>query len=311
MQSPDLVSPRLPPAPDIQNAGGSVDQDDDTGVIHRTGVDDMKLEQLERLVDDGVSRRAFARNVMLGAAGLGGALALGGADDAAAQGLTDVDILNFALNLEYLEAEFYTVAVTGRRIAEIGLGVSGRGRAGETVGGSRVAMPDRLMTVAQQIALDEQVHVAFLRDALGSAAVAKPAIDLNALGVGFNNVNEFFTVARAFEDLGVSAYGGAASLIRDAATLTAAAQIGLTEAQHAGVIRLLVSDLGLMPGMVDEFDVPTLMAPRGRLFQVDGQGRSTIRSAGQVLAVAYGSNTPGTRGGAFFPDGVNGPIASV
>ncbi|BCS34943.1 hypothetical protein TBR22_A41690 [Luteitalea sp. TBR-22] len=271
----------------------------------------MKLEHLERLVDDGVSRRAFARTMMRGAAGVGGVLALGSAEEAAAQGLTDVDILNFALNLEYLEAEFYTVAVTGRRIADIGLGVSGRGRGGDTVGGSRVAMPDRLMTVAQQIALDEQVHVAFLREALGSAAVAKPAINLNALGVGFNDVKEFFTVARAFEDLGVSAYGGAANLIRDRSILQAAAQIGLTEAQHAGVIRLLVSDLGLMPAMVDQFDVPTLMSPSGRLFQVDGQGRSTIRTAGQVLAVAYGSATAGTRAGAFFPDGVNGVIASV
>ena len=161
----------------------------------------MNMEHLERLVDSGVSRRAFARNVMQGAAGLGVVLALG-TDEAAAQDLTDADILNFALNLEYLEAEFYTVAVTGRRISELGLGVSGRGRPGETVGGSRVAMSERLMTVAHQIALDEQVHVAFLREALGSAAVAKPAIDLNALGVGFNSVNEFFTVARAFEDLG-------------------------------------------------------------------------------------------------------------
>lgn len=271
----------------------------------------MNMEHLERLVDCGVSRRAFARNVMQGAAGLGAVLALSSADEAAAQDLTDADILNFALNLEYLEAEFYTIAVTGRRISELGLGVSGRGRPGETVGGGRVAMSERLLTVAHQIALDEQVHVTFLREALGSAAVAKPSIDLNALGVGFNNVNEFFTVARAFEDLGVSAYGGAAALVRDRATLTAAAQIGLTEAQHAGVIRLLVSDLGLMPGMVDEFDVPTLMAPSGRLFQVDGQGRSTIRTASQVLAVAYGSNVAGTRAGAFFPDGVNGVIASV
>lgn len=268
-----------------------------------------KLERLQDLVDHGVSRRTFARNVMLGGLGTAAGLALD--TDAAAQALTDADILNFALNLEYLEAEFYTVATTGRRIADLGIATSGTGRAGETVGGARVAMSDRLMTIAQQIALDEQVHVDFLRQALGSAAVAKPAINLEALGVGFGNANEFFTVARAFEDLGVSAYGGAAYLVRDPGTLTAAAQIGLTEAQHAGVIRLVISDLGLMPGMVDALDVPTLMAPNGRLFQVDGAGRSTIRTASQVLAVAYGSSRTGTRGGAFFPNGVNGPISTV
>ena len=269
-----------------------------------------KQDRLQDLVDHSVTRRAFARAMVAGGAGAA-ALGLTAADDARAQALTDVDILNFALNLEYLEAEFYTVAVTGRRIADIGLGTSGTGRAGDTVGGARVAMNDRLFTVAQQIALDEQVHVNFLRAALGAAAVAKPAINLEALGVGFGNVNEFFTVARAFEDLGVSAYGGAAPLVRNPQILTAAAQIGLTEAQHAGVIRLLVSDLGLMPGMVDAVDVPTLMSPNGRLFQVDGEGRSTIRTASQVLAVAYGSARSGTRGGAFFPNGVNGRIATV
>lgn len=272
-----------------------------------------KLEHLQDLVDSSVSRRAFARRVMVGSAGLGAAMVVGGVgmDEAAAQTLTDADILNFALNLEYLEAEFYTVATTGRRIADIGIGTSGTGRAGETVGGARVAMTDRLMTISQQIALDEQVHVNFLRQALGAAAVAKPAINLEALGVGFANANEFFTVARAFEDLGVSAYGGAAALVRNPATLTAAAQIGLTEAQHAGVIRLVVSDLGLMPGMVDALDVPTLMAPGGRLFQVDGEGRSTVRTASQVLAVAYGSARTGTRSGGFFPAGVNGLITTV
>jgi hypothetical protein len=268
-----------------------------------------KLERLQDLVDNGVSRRAFARNVMIGGLGTAAAMALD--TDVAAQALTDADILNFALNLEYLEAEFYTVATTGRRIADLGIGTSGTGRAGETVGGARVSMPDRLMTIAQQIALDEQVHVNFLRQALGAAAVAKPAINLEALGVGFANANDFFTVARAFEDLGVSAYGGAAYLVRDPNTLTAAAQIGLTEAQHAGIIRLVVSDLGLMPGMVDGLDVPTLMSPNGRLFQVDGSGRSTIRTASQVLAVAYGSSRSGTRGGAFFPSGVNGLISTV
>ena len=114
-----------------------------------------KAQQLRDLVGSETSRRAFARSVMVGGIGAGVAAAFGGATTAQAQSLTDVDILNFALNLEYLEAEFYTVATTGQRIADAGVGVSGMGRAGETVGGSRVAMNDRVMTVAMQIALDE------------------------------------------------------------------------------------------------------------------------------------------------------------
>ena len=270
-----------------------------------------KAQQLRDLVGSETSRRAFARSVMVGGIGAGVAAAFGGATTAQAQSLTDVDILNFALNLEYLEAEFYTVATTGQRIADAGVGVSGMGRAGETVGGSRVAMNDRVMTVAMQIALDERNHVDFLRQALGSAAVAKPAINLAALNVGFNNVNEFLTVARAFEDLGVSAYGGAAAFISNRSILTNAAQIALTEAQHAGVLRLLVSDAAIAVPPVDALDVLPLMSPNGRLFQVDGAGRSTIRTPGQVLAVAYGSAQGGTRAGGFFPNGVNGTIVSV
>ena len=102
-----------------------------------------------------------------------------------AQSIDDADILNFALNLEYLEAEFYTVATTGRTIREIGIGVSGVGNSGPTTGGARVALeigsvfPQRLHNVALEIAYDEQQHVKLLRSALGSYAVAKPAINLD------------------------------------------------------------------------------------------------------------------------------------
>ena len=132
-------------------------------------------------------------------------------DTAVAQSITDVDVLNFALNLEYLEAEFYYVATTG---------------------GARVALDDRSGTVASQITIDELQHVRFLRGALGSAAIAKPAINLEALGIGFRNQKEFLTLSRAFEDVGVSAYGGAVTAISSRAILQAAARIALTEAQH-------------------------------------------------------------------------------
>lgn len=256
-----------------------------------------RSERVRDLVVDDVSRRDFARRTM--AAGLwGGALALSGGVEVAAQGVTDVDVLNFALNLEYLEAEFYTVATTGQRISDVGIATDGSGRGGQTTGGGRVALDARAGTIAQQIMIDEQEHVRFLRAALGSAAVAKPAINLEALGLGFRNQNEFLTLARAFEDLGVSAYGGAAASISSRAILTAAAQIALTEAQHAGVLRLLVSDAAIAVPPLDEFDILPLMSPNGRAFQVDGSGLSTVRTPAQVLKV----------GGAFFPNGVNGNI---
>jgi hypothetical protein len=260
---------------------------------------------MEALVSSPLARREFARRMLAGGAAACGAVALGSTQTLLAQAVTDVDILNFALNLEYLEAEFYTVAVTGARIAEAGIDVAGRGRSGATTGGSKVSLDDRVGVIAQQIMIDEQAHVSLLRTALGSAAVAKPSINLAALGVGFNNQNEFLTVAQIFEDVGVSAYGGAAPLIDNTKILASAARIALTEAQHAGILRLLASDNRLQVPQVDEKTVPTFGLPNGRLFFVDSNGLSPVRTPGEVLRVVYAG---GSNGGGFFPDKVNGAI---
>ena len=265
-----------------------------------------KSEALNDLVSNAVSRRDFARRAMAGSLVAAGALAMGNPAELFAQSVTDEAVLNFALNLEYLEAEFYTVALTGQRISELGIGVSGRGRQGATVGGQRVSFDGPIRTVVEAVTLDEQKHVEFLRAALRSSAVAKPAINLEALGLGFRTQAEFLILARAFEDLGVSAYAGAAKLINNRTILEAAARIALTEGQHAGVFRYLIALANTAVPQVDQKDVPPLGSPNGRLFQVDGNGLSTVRTASEVLLVAYGGNA--ARGG-FFPEGVNGDIA--
>ena len=133
---------------------------------------------------------------------------------------TDVDIINFALNLEYLEAEFYTMATSGMTIDQLGIGVTGSGSAGATTGGAKVIFGTNSVNtgaVANQIAADERAHVQFIRAALTSAGatpVARPAINLNALGIGFGGVTDFLQLARAFEDVGVTAYAGAAPLLQ-------------------------------------------------------------------------------------------------
>lgn len=268
-------------------------------------VKSAKQEGLERLVSSPLARRDFAKRMMIGSVAAVGAVALGSSTDLLAQSITDVDILNFALNLEYLEGEFYSVATSGKRLSEIGVGVTGKGRAGETTGGSKVSLDDRIGTIASQITLDEQTHVAFLRAALKGDAVAKPAINLAALGVGFNNQAEFLTVAQIFEDVGVSAYLGAAPLIKSAAILAAAGGIGFTEAQHGGVLRLLASDNKLQVPQVDGKAIPTFPLPAGRLFFVDGNGLSPARTTSEVLKIVYAG---GTSSGGFFPNGVNGTI---
>ncbi len=271
-----------------------------------------KTEAIGELVANPVNRRDFAKRAM--ATGLWtavGAAVIGHQTPLSAQSITDVDILNFALNLEYLEAEFYTVATTGRRIEDIGIGVSGVGTLGATVGGSAVSMDNRVMQVARDIANEEQMHVKLLRTALGSAAVAKPAINLAALGIGFGNVNDFLTLARAFEDVGVTAYGGAAPLISSRAILAAAAGIALTEGQHAGVLRFLVYDRGITQPQLDTLDVPPLGSPNGRVFNVTNEGLSPARTPSQVLSIVYANKAAGARNGGFFPGGFNGTITTV
>jgi hypothetical protein len=95
--------------------------------------------------------------------------------------INEMDILNFALNLEYLEAEFYTYAVTGKSISSFGVGTKGRANVtnpttgGTTVGGKKVTFSDELtQNMVAQISADERAHVVLLRGALGSSAVAMP-----------------------------------------------------------------------------------------------------------------------------------------
>ena len=246
--------------------------------------------------------------------------------------MTDTDILNFALNLEYVEAEFYLRASTGVGLAATD--VSGTGTLGGVNGGSAVPFTSTaIQQYAQVLAADEQAHVRFLRSALGSAAVARPAIDFtNAFtalatqagiiqpGATFNPfANDLFFLLGAFvfEDVGVTAYGGAARLISNKGILTAAASILAVEAYHAGAIRTLIASLGLGAeanaisnlravlggGNEQGVIIPNLaynFAPS------DSNGLSFRRSTPQVLNIVYGSTT--ARPGLFFPNGLNGTI---
>lgn len=137
-----------------------------------------------------------------------------------AQAPSDVKgILNFALTLEYLEAEFYTKGVAAAGLIPAGPGLN----------------------ALTNIRDHENQHVAFLKTALGADAVSKPTFDFTAGGAFadvFTNYDTFLAVAQVFEDTGVRAYKGqAGGLISNKDVLTAALNIHSVEARHAAHIR--------------------------------------------------------------------------
>ena len=228
--------------------------------------------------------------------------------------------MNLALNLEYLEAEFYTHVTTGKSITSFGIGINGRANGanpttgGTTVGGKKVNFSEDeafLHDIAAQIGADERAHVVLLRGALGSSAVAMPNIDLGALGFGFDNHSDFLRAARILEDIGVTAYSGAAGLLKTPDLLTAAACLLGAEAEHAAAIRTQIARLKIPTTALDDVDL--VPPPSGEARQVlsikVSDGLIAARTAGQVLYLAFGGKA-GARQGGFFPTGLNGTIVS-
>ena len=270
-----------------------------------------KHNLIEEVASEAPDRRRFLRKIGIASAAVMAGAAVSKAQTTTPPAVTDAQILTFALNLEYLEAEFYTVATTGEYIDKaVGITITGTGTPGPTSGGQQVELfTTGLLPLIQEVAADEQAHVKLIRGALTAAGVmpiAKPAINLSALGFGFVSQNDFLQLSRIFEDIGVSAYAGAAGLIQSNAILQTAAEILGTEAEHVGSIRTLMAMWGLSSITLDGVDVPP--PPSGKqYFSTDANALVRQRTTGQVLYMAYGMKANATSGG-FFPNGVNGTI---
>jgi hypothetical protein len=130
------------------------------------------------------------------------------------------DVLNFALTLEYLEDEFYRMAL-----------------------GSNDLIPSDTRPMFEEIGKHEAAHVELLKSTLGSHAAKKPNFDFTAKGAFgdvFSNYKTFLALSQAFEDTGVRAYKGqAGNLLGQDEILTVALQIHSVEARHAAQVRIV------------------------------------------------------------------------
>ncbi len=174
----------------------------------------LAAPELEAVEVHGMSRGSFLVRGMLASAAFagGGAVAPFVSSALGKSGSGDVDILNFALTLEYLEADFYAKAAS--------LGLS-----------------SDVKTFAKEFGDDEAQHVDALTATvkkLGGKPAAKPTF-----AFPMNDEASFLKLASTLEDTGVSAYNGAGPAIQSPDVLAAAGSIVQIEGRHAGIIRLL------------------------------------------------------------------------
>ena len=175
--------------------------------------------QLDAVEIHGMTRQSFMLRGALAAGAVYGAGAVGPfVRQALAQdGGGDVDVLNFALTLEYLEAAFYQEAAK----------IDG--------------LSDQALEYVETFGDEEQQHVDTLSNTimqLGGKPVKAPGVDFGDL----SSEKAFLKLAVTFEDTGVSAYNGAAPSIKSKEVLAAAGSIVQVEARHAAAIRLLAKE---------------------------------------------------------------------
>ena len=219
-------------------------------ILDQTNVDGVIREAADNAAEtlgDGDTRLSFlkkaglAGGAVMGSGALLGALSPAGAMAASGKGRPpakfgkgDVGILNFALTLEYLEAAFYNEASANQKK-------------------SKFIKDKQTQVFLKTTTSDENAHVAFLKKALGSQAIAAPKVDF---GGTTSSESTFVKTAVALENTGVHAYSGQALNIAKPAYLAAAISILTIEARHASVAGLLLS--GKPSGITPDgaFDTP-------------------------------------------------------
>lgn len=289
-------------------------------------------------------RRAFfgqssgrAALAAIGAVAASAAGPLASAAEAQARELSDPDILNFTLNLEYLETEFYLRGVVGRTLDE----AMGGSQGAPVRGGRKVAFSSPVREgMLKNITGNELAHVRFLQrtvSALGAQPVSRPRIDFDA---GFaavaraaglpdfdpfaDEVN-FFLGAMLFEDVGISSVKGASDLIRNRTVLESAAGLLASEGYHMGAVRsvlykmgepartrsIAISDARDSLDGPDDRDQPVVLGGRANIVPANENGIVFGRTPQHVLNIFYVTPGEGVLQGGFFPEGLNGRLRAT
>ena len=294
----------------------------------------------DREIDE--SRRAFfglgsAERALaaVGAIAVSAAAPLGASAEAQSLNANDTDILNFALNLEYLETEYYLRGVIGTTADEYFRTTLGA----PVKGGRKVTFSSPVHDgLFRNITGNEVQHVNFLRSINGAAAIQRPPIDFDAGFAGvaqaaglpdfdpFANEMNFFLGAMLFEDVGVTAYKGSARNIRNKRILESAAGILASEGYHMGAVRSVIYKMGdewrrrsvNISEMRDRLDGPqdldqpvVKIGDRSNVVPANENGIAYGRTPQHVLNIVYGNPAPGILMGGFYPQGVNGRIRST
>ena len=191
---------------------------------------------------------------------------------------------------------------------------------------------------ADELADNELAHVRYYRESLGDQAVDRPAIDLaggfaavgQAAGFGenfdpFTDEINFFLGGMLFEDVGVTGYKGASALIQDKTKQEDIAGILAVEAYHMGMARSLIYQAGPTAQQaanavtvargtlngIPEIEQGVEVDGRANFVPSDERGIAFTRTPEQVLQIVYITPETGVSSGGFFPNGVNGDLAST
>lgn len=268
----------------------------------------------------------------MGAVAASTAFPLGEAVAQQAESATDIDIVNFQLNLEYLETDYYLRGSMGMTADQ----VLGGSQGAPVKGGRKVRFSSPVREgMIRNIAGNEVAHVRFAQAITGARAIRRPPIDFDAgfaavaAAAGIANFDpfasemDFFLGGMLFEDVGISVLKGSARKLRSLSLRESAAGLLGSEGYHMGAVRSVIYKMGeparsraaaiselrdRLDGPQDLDQPPLKVGNMANIVPTNENGIVFGRTPQHALNIAYGKPGKGIMAGGFFPEGVNGRI---